>query len=126
MPVVLREESREGDAQTLVRWLRICLVQCSRKPFPHKPLFFPQVLGKGEKSPLLLVESLVLFLGRHWEMQLELHMSLVTDILKEKHLFICLMGSLIIQKLTSLLLFPLCPPSSLTPRKIKCHNNFRK
>lgn len=42
-------------------------------------------------------------------MQLELEMSLLTHILKEKRLFICMIGSLIPQKLTSSLFFPLLP-----------------
>lgn len=56
-----------------------------------------------------------------------LEMSLITEILKEKRLFICMIGSLIIQKLTSFLFFPLLP--SLQPpseENKQCHNDFGK
>ena len=57
----------------------------------------------------------------------DLEMSLITDTLKEKCLFICMIGSLIIQKLTSLLFFPLLPflqPPSEENKQ--CRDDFGK
>lgn len=51
IPVIrLKGEGREGGAQIVVKWLRTCLVQCSRKSFPHKLLFFSLYLGQKEKG----------------------------------------------------------------------------
>lgn len=63
--ICLKGEGEEGGAQIVVKRLRKCLVQCSREYIPTPAsLLFPVSRAEGERSSLLFVGSVVLFLVR--------------------------------------------------------------